>query len=69
LSEWLLDLVDDRASQRQVVIAFLLSLLDGPAGPLLSRHVQRLIRRAGRDVKLERRLQKVIWTRLMGLTV
>jgi Ca-activated chloride channel family protein len=69
LGEWLLGLVDDRTSERQVVIAFLLSLLDGPAGPLLSRHVQRLIRRAGRELNLERRLHEVIRTRLTVLTV
>jgi Ca-activated chloride channel family protein len=68
LGEWLLGLVDDRTSERQVVIAFLLSLLDGLAGPLLSRHVQRQIRRAGRELKLEHRLHEVIRTRLFGLT-
>jgi Ca-activated chloride channel family protein len=69
LGEWLLGLVDSGASERQVVITFLMGLLIGPTGSALSRHVQRLIRRAGRDGKLDRRLQEVIWTRLMGLTV
>jgi Ca-activated chloride channel family protein len=58
--EWLLNLVDGRTSERQVVIAFLLSLLDGPAGPLLSRHVRRLIRREGRELNLARPLHEVM---------
>jgi hypothetical protein len=46
-----------------------MGLLIGPTGSALSRHVQRLIRRAGRELNLERRLQEVIWTHLMGLSV
>jgi hypothetical protein len=43
-----------------VVIAFLLAVLDGPARPLLNRHVQRLIRRAGRGLSLEPMLRDAI---------
>jgi hypothetical protein len=46
-----------------------MGLLDDPIGSLLSRHVQRLIRRAGRELKLEHRLHEVIRTRLTGVTV
>jgi len=68
LAEWLLGVVDAQASERQVVIAFLMGLLDEPIGSLLSRHMQRLIRRARRELKLEHRLHEVIRTRSFGLT-